>query len=308
MSAMREAAEEYLAMRRGLGYKLLAEGRLLRQFAGFLEERGLAHLTAGAALEWATLPRDADPSWWAARLTAVRVFARYLAVTDERTEVPPEDLLPRQEQRTTPYLYSPGQIAALMRLAGALASPLRASTFESFIGLMAVTGLRTGEAMGLDRDKVDLAEGILIVRGTKFGKCRLVPLHPTATGQLRAYAQRRDELCPDPSTPAFFLSGAGTRLNHTNVSKTFSRLLRAAGVQAPPGAPRPRPYDLRHSFAVATLVTWYSQDLDVAHLLPALSTYLGHISPATTYWYLHACPELMAAAATRLDKAWKEPA
>lgn len=308
MSAMRKAAEEYLAMRRGLGYKLRPEGRLLRQFAGFLEERGLAHLTAGAALEWAILPRDADPSWWAARLTVVRVFARYLAVTDERTEIPPEDLLPRQERRTTPYLYSPGQIAALMRAAGALASPLRASTFESFIGLMAVTGLRTGEAMGLDRDEVDLAEGILIVRGTKFGKSRLVPLHPTATGQLRTYAQRRDELCPDPSTPAFFLSGAGTRLNHTNASKTFSRLLRATGIQAPPGAPKPRLYDLRHSFAVATLVTWYSQDLDVAHLLPALSTYLGHISPATTYWYLHACPELMAAAATRLDAAWKEPA
>jgi integrase len=308
MSAMREAAEEYLAMRRGLGYKLRPEGRLLRQFAGFLEERGLAHLTVKAALEWAILPRDADPSWWAARLTVVRVFARYLAVTDERTEVPPEDLLPRQERRTTPYLYSPGQIAALIRAAGALASPLRASTFESFIGLMAVTGLRTGEAMGLDRDEVDLAEGVLIVRGTKFGKSRLVPLHPTATGQLRTYAQRRDELCPDPPTPAFFLSGAGTRLNHTNASKTFSRLLRAAGIQAPPGAPKPRLYDLRHSFAVATLVTWYSQDLDVAHLLPALSTYLGHISPATTYWYLHASPELMAAAATRLDAAWKEPA
>jgi len=308
MSAMREAAEEYLAMRRGLGYKLRPEGRLLRQFAGFLEGRDLAHLTAGAALEWATLPRDADPSWWAARLTVVRVFARYLAVTDERTEVPPEDLLPRQERRTTPYLYSPGQIAALMRAAGALASPLRASTFGSFIGLMAVTGLRTGEAMGLDRDQVDLAEGVLIIQGTKFGKSRLVPLHPTATGQLRTYAQRRDELCPDPPTPAFFLSGAGTRLNHTNASKTFSRLLRAAGIQAPPAAPKPRLYDLRHSFAVATLVTWYSQDLDVPHLLPALSTYLGHISPATTYWYLHACPELMAAAATRLDAAWKEPA
>jgi len=167
--------------------------------------------------------------------------------------------------------------------------------------------MRLSEAIGLQRSDVDLDEGVLTVRQSKFGKSRLVPLHPTTTEQLADYQCRRDKLCPHPLTPAFFVSGAGTRLNHTNASKTFTRLLRAADVTAAPGMAKPRLYDLRHSFAVTTLVSWYAQGADVAHLLPALSTYLGHVSPATTYWYLHACPQLMTAAAQRLDDSWKEP-
>ncbi|TMR08159.1 integrase [Nonomuraea turkmeniaca] len=309
MNTLRQAAEEYLAMRRGLGYKLLQDGRLLGQFVSFAEEHGLNHVTVEAALTWAMLPTSADPSWWAKRLTVVRVFSRHLAALDERTEVPPEDLLPRGHERSAPpFLYSPEQIIALITAAGTLASPLRAATFTAFVGLMAVAGLRTGEAMALDRDEADLTNGVLTIRDTKFGKSRLVPLHHSTIDQLRNYALRRDELCPRPHTPAFFLSGAGTRLIHINASKTFNQLLTAAGIQAPPGAPKPRLYDLRHTFAVSTLITWYSQGRDVAHLLPSLSTYMGHISPATTYWYLHACPELIAAAAGRLDDAWKEPA
>jgi integrase len=309
MSTISQAAEAYLAMRRGLGYKLRVEGRMLARFIAFLDSRQAEHVTVEAALEWATQPADADPQWWAARLTVVRGFARYLALTDPDTQIPPPDLLPRRGgDRTEPYLYSEQEIIALMRAARALVSPLRAATFETFVGLMAVTGLRTGEAMGLDRDEVDLSAGVLLIRGTKLGKSRLVPLDATTTQQLRLYQQRRDQLCPRPSAPAFFVSGAGTRLNHTNASKTFNRLLHGAGITVPPGTAKPRLYDLRHSFAIATMIAWYSQGADVAHRLPALSTYLGHVSPATTYWYLHACPQLMTAAAERLNQAWKEPA
>ncbi|MGW1077297.1 tyrosine-type recombinase/integrase [Streptomyces sp. NPDC002537] len=307
MNGIRETAERYLTIRRNLGYKLKVEGRMLGQFVDFLEERESSHLTVEAALAWAMLPDDADPAWWAARLTVVREFARFLATFDEHTEIPPPDLLPRSPGRTTPpYLYSATEISALVRAARHLAHPLRAATFESFIGLMATTGLRTGEAMALDRADADLDRGVLLVHGTKFGKSRLIPLHPTTTEQLARYQRRRDELCPSPATEAFFLSGAGTRLNHTNASKTFTRLLKAAAITAPPGTAKPRLYDLRHSFAVTTLANWYSADADVAHRLPALSTYLGHISPATTYWYLHACPQLMTAAAMRLERTWKE--
>ncbi|WP_230396314.1 tyrosine-type recombinase/integrase [Streptomyces blattellae] len=307
MNGIRDHAERYLAIRRGLGYKLKVEGRMLGQFVGFLDERGHSRLTVRAALEWAVLPDGADPAWWAARLTVIRGFARFLAAFDELVEIPPPGLLPRRAGRTTPpYLYSQAEIAALIHAARHLAHPLRAATFESFIGLMAATGIRTGEAMGLDRADPDLDRGVLLVRGTKFGKSRLVPLHPTTVGQLADYQRRRDELCPRPSTEAFFLSGAGTRLNHTNASKTFTRLLKAVDITAPPGAGTPRLYDLRHTFAVTTLVNWYAADADVAHRLPALSTYLGHVSPATTYWYLHACPQLMTAAAERLDRTRKE--
>lgn len=289
MSGVRDATGRYLTIRRSMGYKLTIEGRMLGQFVQFLEEHGYSHVTVEAALEWATQPEGADPQWWAARLTVVREFARFLATLDERTEIPPTDLLPRGGGRNTaPYLYSEAEIGALIRAAQHLAHPLRAATFEAFIGLMAATGIRTGEAMGLDRGEVDLDGGVLLVRGTKFGKSRLVPLHPTVTGHLADYQHTRDRLCPHPSTPAFVVSGAGTRLTHTSVSKAFRRLLKAAAVTAPPGAAKPRLYDLRHSFAVTTLVKWYDTDADVAHRLPALSTYLGHISPRTTYWYLQA--------------------
>jgi integrase len=303
MSQIRQAVEHYLQVRRALGYKLLIEGRMLNQFATFLEEHGHDHVTTNAALEWATAPAGAATQWWAARLTVLRGFARFQAGFDNRTEIPPTDLLPRtgNQRRATPYLYSEQEIAALLRAARGMRCPMRAATFESFIGLMASTGMRTGEAMGLDRDHVDLRGGTLTVRGTKFGKSRLVPLHATVTGQLDRYQHRRDLLRPHPASPAFFLSGAGTRLNHTNASKAFNKLLTVAGIRA---ESKPRLYDLRHTFTVITLTDWYEQNLDVAHLLPILSTYLGHVSPATRCWYLQACLLLMTAAAGRLQSHW----
>lgn len=308
MTTLREAADRYLAIRRGLGYKLKVEGRMLGQFVAVCDARGLNHVTVAAALQWATAPAGADTSWWAARLTVVREFARFQAAFDARTEIPPTDLLPRGADRTQqPYLYSPEQIAAMLRAARCLANPLRAATAEAFIGLMAATGIRTGEAMGLDRDDADLAAAVLLVRETKFGKSRLVPLHASTVEHLAAYQARRDRLCPGPSTAAFFVSSYGTRLNHTSASKIFTRVLQAAAITAEAGAARPRLYDLRHTFAVTTLANWYAAGADVAHLLPALSTYLGHISPATTYWYLHACPQLMPEAAKRLEASWEEP-
>ena len=306
MPALREAAERYLAIRRGLGYKLKVEGRMLGQFVGFCDGRGLEHVTVAAALAWATAPADAAGSWWAARLTVIREFARFLVAFDERTEIPPTDLLPRTgNDRIQPYLYSSPEIAAMLRAARNLVHPLRAATFECLIGLMATTGIRTGEATGLDRADADLAGGVLVIRGTKFGKSRLVPLHATTVEHLVAYQHRRDQLCPRPTTTAFFLSSIGTRLNSTSTFTAFTRVLKAAGITTPTGTARPRLYDLRHTFAVSTLTNWYATDADVGHLLPALSTYLGHISPATTYWYLHSCPQLMTAAAKRLEAFWE---
>jgi integrase len=170
MSQIRQAVEHYLRVRRALGYKLLVEGRMLAQFTAFLDQHGHDHVTTTAALAWATAPVGADPQWWAARLTVVRGFARFQASFDARTEIPPTDLLRRTGQRRpAPYLYSKQEITALLRAAQGMRCPMRAATFESLIGLMASTGMRTGEAMGLDRDHVDLDGGMLTVRGTKFG-------------------------------------------------------------------------------------------------------------------------------------------
>ncbi len=307
MSTLLHALEDYLALRRSLGFKLGRAGWLLSDFVGHLEATGVDTITVDAALSWAMRPSEADPSWWANRLSAVRVFARHLHAFDPAHEVPPADLLPARTLRATPYLYATPDIAALMAAARGLRSALRAATFETLVGLLAVTGLRIGEALRLDRGDVDLGEGVLQIRNTKFGKSREVPLHTSTVEALVAYARRRDRLCPRPVDPAFFVSTAGTRLLYQNVHYTWLGLVRRAGLRPRSAWCRPRPHDLRHSFAVRTLLGWYRDGADVQARIPALSTYLGHVDPAHTYWYLSAAPELLQLAAARLESEGGEP-
>ena len=217
--------------------------------------------------------------------------------------MPPPGLLPAKPHRAVPYLYSDADIAALMAAARQFRSPLRAATFEALVGLLAVTGLRIGEALRLDRDDVDLAEGVLRIRVSKFGKSREVPVHASTVDALAAYARRRDQLCPRPTGPSFFVSTAGTRLLYCSAHLAWLELVRRAGLQPRSAKCRPRPHDLRHSFAVRTLLGWYRDGADVAARMPLLSTYLGHVHPANTYWYLSAAPELLALVAARLDAA-----
>jgi integrase len=289
------------------GYKLDRAGWLLSDFVGHLEATRVDTITLDAALSWAMRPSDADPSWWANRLSAVRVFARHLHALDPVHEVPPADLLPARTPRATPYPYATTDIAALMAAARGLRSALRAATFEALVGLLAVTGLRIGEALRLDRGDVDLDEGVLQICDTKFGKSREVPLHTSTVEALAAYARRRDRLCPRSVDPAFFVSTAGTRLLYQNVHRTWLDLVRRAGLRPCSGSCRPRPHDLRHRFAVRTLLGWYRDGADVQARMPVLSTYLGHVDPAHTYWYLSAAPELLNLAAARLDTEWGEP-
>ena len=249
------------------------------------------------------LPEDASPSWLAQRLSVVRGFAKHLALLDEGTEVPPADLLPDRSHRATPYLYSTEEVLGLMAAAGKLPSPLRRATVSTLVGLLYVTGMRIGEAIRLDRHDVDLAQGVLVVRDSKFGKSREIPVHDSTARALRAYARCRDELCPQASSPAFFVSLAGTRLRYCNVHLAFLGLVREAGLAPRSATCRPRPHDLRHSFAVSTLIGWYRDGADVEPRLARLSTYLGHVHPANTYWYLSAAPELLSLAAARLDAA-----
>jgi integrase len=300
MSVLRQHLEDYLEMRRALGFKLERAGALLAQFVAFAEDNGADAITVELALAWARLPKGAQRTWVARRLEVVRIFARHLAVLDPTNEVIPIDLLAARTFRRPPYLYSPGEIAALMEAASNLANPLKAATFETLIGLLASTGLRAGEAMRLDRGDFDADEGVLVVRNTKFNKSRQVLLHPSTIDALRRYGRRRDELSAAPRAPALFLSSTGARLGHPVLQPTFVRLLRASGVGAT-AARRPRVHDLRHSFTVGTLLRWYRDSGDVAARMPSLSTYLGHADPSSTYWYLQAAPELLALAADRLE-------
>jgi integrase/recombinase XerD len=307
MSGLHDALEDYLALRRSLGFKLERPGQLLADFVSFAERAGVPTVTTELALAWATAPADADPSWWRGRLAVIRPFARYLAAFIPGTEVPPAGLLPGPaSRRAVPYLYSPADITALIAAAGSIGSPLRAATYQTLIGLLAVTGMRAGETIRLDQPDVDLQAGMLTIRASKFGKSRQLPLHPTTVAALTRYAAQRGRRHPRPATPAFFLSLAGTRLIYKNVHRTFRRLTKAAGVPARSPQCRPRIHDLRHSFAVTTLLGWYHDGGDVAARLPLLSAWLGHANPGSTYWYLTGTPELLALAVARLDISIQE--
>ncbi len=302
MSGLADAAADYLALRRALGFKLRAETWWLPDFVSFLDAHGSKVITTDLALQWAQRPPDAAPSWWAKKLGAIRRFAKHHRAFDSRTEVPPTDLLPFRRQRLVPHIYTDDEILALVGQARCLPDPMRSATFTTMIGLLAVTGMRVSEAIGLDRHDVDWRRSLLVVRDSKFKKSRHVPLHPSTLAALHDYAARRDRLCPHARSPSFFISRVGTRVIHQPFQRCFVGLLHRVGITTR-GDHRPRIHDLRHSFAVKTLTTWYRTGVDVEARLPSLSTYLGHVNPSTTYWYLTATPELLALAAKRLERA-----
>jgi integrase len=303
MTSRDQRVQDYLRTRRALGFKLEREGRLLADFAAFSAQAGAETVTIDVALAWATQPQGASPVWIGQRLSTVRGFARYLHAIDPDAEIPPTDLYPVRTRRATPYLYTDADIVALMAAARALRNPLKAATFATFIGLIAACGLRGGEAMRLNRDDLDPDRAVLIIRDSKFGKSRQLCLHPTTVHALQDYRLRRERLCPLPTTASLFVSTTGARLCHATVQPTFRDLLRRAGITRT-AASRPRIHDLRHSFAVKTLLGWYRDGHNVSARIPALSTYLGHIDPGATYWYLSAAPELLALAAQRLETAF----
>jgi integrase len=307
MIALQPALNDYLTMRRALGYKLQRAEKLLTQFIGFVEASGTERITTDVALAWATLPAQATMDWWSGRLTVVRSFTSYLHTLDSATEVPPNELLPAQSHRAVPYLYSDDEVLALMAATEILRSPLRVLTYQTLIGLVAVTGIRIGEAIRLDGDDLNVEAGVLTVRMSKFGKSRELPLHTSTLEALQTYLQRRDQLYPRPTAPSLFISTAGTRLLYCGVHWTFLRLVRQAGLQPRSARCRPRPHDLRHSFAVQTVLDAYRTDAEVSAILPLLSTYLGHLHPANTYWYLSATPELLAMAGKRLERSLEAP-
>jgi integrase len=305
MSTLRQALEDYLALRQAMGFKMNVAMTLLPQFVTFLERQGETSITTQWAVCWATQPRHVQPAEWARRLSLVRGFARYQRAIDPRTEIPPPELLPYRPQRHTPYLYSDAEIAQLIDAACRLPSVtgLRAFTYATVFGLLAVTGMRISELLALDRQDVDLKDGLLTIRHTKFRKSRCLPLHPTTQQELCRYGQRRDHLYPIPKSPSFFVSEKGIRLTGWAVRYTFVKLSHHIGLRGPSDSHGPRLHDFRHRFAVQTLVRWYQEGVDVDRHLPELSTYLGHVKVSDTYWYLSATPELLGLATTRLEQA-----
>jgi integrase/recombinase XerD len=305
MSALSEHLAQYLRLRRLLGHDLADAARLLPRFVAYLDARDAEFVTIEAAMAWSLAPEAAagTTTVWGRRMMAVRGFARYLAGIDPRTEVPPAGLIPIHRRWRPPFIYTDADIVALMDQARrTIPQPLRAATYQTLIGLLAATGLRVGEAVRLDRHDLDGAEGVLLVRRSKFGKSRQVPLQPSTLHALEAYAARREQLCPQPRSESFFVSLRGTRIIYECVWPTFRMLCEKTGVGAGAAQP-PRIHDLRHTFAVRTLLSWYRDGADIQARLPWLASYLGHREPRYTYHYLSAAPELLSHAARLLEHA-----
>ena len=301
MKRLRLALDDYLTLRRGLGYKLEEAQKLLSDFVSYLERHNSSFVTTKLSLEWATLtPTVASLNRKSTRLSVVRGFAKYLRAFDARTEVASQELLPRCSKRVPPNLYSDKDIVELLKAAKQLCTPVQAGTYSTLIGLLAVTGMRIGEAIALNRTDIDW-DNKLLVGESKFGKSRELLLHPTTLDALRAYAKIRDQAFANLPTPSFFVSLRGERLIYSNVRKSFVSLAQRAGLCEK--RPRlPRLHEFRHTFAVKTLLRWYKEGLNVESRLPLLSTYLGHVSPTNTYWYLTATPELLRMAAERRNR------
>lgn len=308
MTRLRVGVEDYLALRRGLGFKLKRPGRFLREFAEWLAHRGQAEITTPTALEWAISAQHLHPSEWAARLSSVRAFAHYWIAIEPNTEVPPEGLLPFRPDRAQPYLYTEIEIKGLLEAAKGMQAQfsLQPLTYYCLLGLLSVSGLRISEALNLQLKDVRCADALLMIRNSKFGKSRVVPLHATATAALVDYAASRNQHFADDPDAHFFCSRTGRRLDEGQVRRIFYRLSRQIGIRGASASRGPRLHDFRHRFAVETLLRWYRNGDDVMRRMPVLSTYLGHGHVSDTYWYLSNTPELMASAGECLEKRWTD--
>lgn len=306
MTTLRDAASEYLEIRRSLGFKLQDYEGHLFAFVAFLEEKQADYITTTLALEWAQSCASRRPAEWAKRLGKIRGLAQHLAVNDSRTEVPPWLLLPFRSRHARPYLYSDEEIRNLLDVALELGpcGSLRPWTYYTFFGLIAATGVRLGEAIRLELADINFEEGLLTIKNTKFGKSRLVPVHSSTVKALANYAARRARFLGGRAATHFFLSQRTKPLVRCVVHLTFHELSRRIGLRKPGESNGPRLHDFRHRFAIQTLLRWYREGADVEQKLPILSTYLGHASFEHTYWYVSCCPELMGGALSRLEKRW----
>jgi integrase len=302
MKALQRHLVEYIAARWALGTRLKEPAQTLLQFITFLARKRSSYITTPLALEWSQRSKNVQRATWARKLSMVRQFARWVHAIEPRHQVPPPRLLAVRHRRNPPHIYSDEQIVSLMVAASKLGSTkgMQALSLQTIIGLLAATGLRPGEAFALQRKDVDLQTGMLIIRESKFGKSRQVPVHPSTVVALECYARQRDIIFRRPDSSHFFLSEQGTALIAGAVRSWFCTISRSCGLRKKIPGHRcgrgPRLQDLRHTFATRRLVEWYRAGENVAIQLPKLATYLGHSSVGCTYWYIQAVPELLALA------------
>jgi integrase/recombinase XerD len=307
MTPLSVRLKQYIAMRRSLGFEMSFAERVLRKFAEFADRERAEHITVDLFLRWKGQYGSANNYTWGRRLSMVRIFAGWLQGFDSRTEVPPAGLIASRPRRARPYIYTDDQIAAIVTEAGRLPSPygLRAWTCSTLFGLIAVTGLRVNEALGLDDEDIDLKEAVPTIRRAKDRKSRFVPISPCAAERLRVYQAERNRIL-GAGRVAFFLLENGERPTDCCARYNFAVVCQRIGLRKPQRFCRhgcgPRIHDLRHTLAVRTIIDWYRRGLEPEREMLKLSTYLGHSKPELTYWYIEATPELLHLASERAER------
>jgi len=305
MSTLSNRLDDYLSLRRSLGFKLTSEGTALPSFVQFMEHNKASYITNELALTWATLPKNVKANRWYRRLSFVRGFSTYCHAFDQRSEVPSSQLLPICKQRSSPYFFKDSDIEQLLQksLSQEISAGVSSRTTHCILSLLCTTGLRISEALRLDVSDLDTDQGVLHVRVSKFGKSRLIPLHPSVLALLNDYLSSHESETETVEPVAMFRNATAQRVSYDSIYRRFRRLSNALPDQ--PGRRRATLHDLRHRFAVKTLLNWYQDGIDIHRWLPVLSTYLGHVEVRDTYWYISACPELMDAARRRLESRWE---
>ncbi|MGH1467162.1 MAG: tyrosine-type recombinase/integrase [Cognatishimia sp.] len=307
MKTLTQRLDEYLALRRSMGFDLSFDERVLRKFTTFGDENGFLYISTPLFLDWKANYGSADNNTWSHRLGMVRRFAFWLSEYDDQTEVPSSQLVTGRCRRRAPYIYAPIQIAEIVAEAGRLPSPygLRSALWQTLFGLIAVTGMRVNEALSLDQRDVDLDRALLTLRNTKNGRERQLPINNDTAHRLAEYARKRDRVVMRDSS-RFFIQEDGQHAKDCAARYNFAQVSKKLGIRSPQAFKRhghgPRIHDLRHTFAVHTILDWFRDGRDIEAEMYKLSTYLGHSEPKHTFWYIEAVPELMQLAATRAEQ------
>jgi integrase/recombinase XerD len=296
--------EDYIDLRRGLGFQVRKDKNLLYRFHDFLIQEKASYIKTILALEFACRNPNASRAQWASRLTIIRRFAKYMKTLDQRTEIPAPYLMPYRFKRMPPFIYSDKNIIDILQTCIALEykHELDHLTYYTLFGLIAVTGMRLSEVRGLKNESVNLDKGILTVRESKFNKSRYLPLHSTTTDALREYQKHKAQLQLDSSI-FFFVDESGNQLKEHRIRKVFHQILIKIDLWKIPLQSRPKIMSFRHSFAVKVLTEWYKKGLNIDVHIPLLSTYLGHVRPSLTYWYLTGTKELLQLALLCLERS-----
>lgn len=298
--------EDYIAFKQGMGFKIKIESAELRRFAKFARiQDHQGALTIDLALNWASEKPHYTRWYQARRLETVHCFAKYAFAIDAETQIPPTGIFGKCHGRTIPYIYSNDEVISLMKEANKLLSPdgMRALAISTVIGLLWATGLRVCELCRLLNNDVDFSKMELHIRDTKFHKERYVPIQSTVVNALKKYADYRDKQCPNSTGPYFFSSTGGQQLSEANLEYGFKVIRPCLLPKIKDRWDRrpPRLYDLRHTFACNTIIRWFKEGIDINHQILLLSTYLGHVKPSDTYWYLTGTPELLVLATNQFE-------